>query len=135
MPQADLHCMSGTVLGALRRGLRKPHGWVGLQRRHLRGREVKRWLAPRQPGCDRVEFDLGCHCVLSTITQDSAKLGSSLLAHHCVGESPSQPGPGVSISQPSAPNHRASLTSDVCLKLLPWTQSPAEHAELKFSLP
>lgn len=93
--------------GALRCGLLKPHSWVGLQMRHLRGREVKCWLAPQQPECDRVEFDPGCHCVLSTIAQDSARLGSSLLAYLCVGESPSQAGPGISISQPSVPNRRA----------------------------
>lgn len=95
------------------------------------------WLAPQQPGCDRVEFDPVCHCVLPTITQDSARVGSSLLVHHCVGESPSQAGPGVSTSQLSVPNHRASLTTDISdsPKLLPWTQSPDGHAELKFSLP
>lgn len=68
---------------------------------------------------------------------DSIRLGSSLLVQHCVGEPPSQAGPSVSTSQLSVPNHRASLTTDISdsPKLLPWTQSPAGHAELKFSLP
>lgn len=40
MPQADLPCTSSTELGALRRGLLKPHSEMGLQMRHLRGGDV-----------------------------------------------------------------------------------------------